>query len=311
MSNHTYFDWGHFFNFLRFLGLAPYEKTKMGDYNVSKIFQFYSLMIALLVSIYFYFGYEMIKGYVDGENLLSITFILLDILGFTFASIFCILATVYKSAQLSFLVNKIIKTNKNVNKLFTFEIKNRHGLGIFIYSAIQNLSYIGYFVMYVISVKSSNLVYYLKCLLSFLTGLIFVASDINFLIFLNNSFIIFNKINYIIYSKKNLRMKNLKKTYLKACDIVDLINKCFSKMLLVLVVIEFSGLVFIVYFNNKHDSKGFSFAPIFWFLTYILKLLVKVVNGRSVKIEVKYKKEIWPFNEKFNNKILEVVFEFI
>lgn len=289
MSENTYFDWGNLFNFLRLMGLAPYERTETGNYNVSKKFQLYSFTIAFLVSLFFYFDDGIIKGYLDGENLLSIAFLLLNVLGYTFASVFCILATVYNVTQFSFLINKIIELNKDLDKSPILRTKNRYGFKLYLYCICQGFLFITNNIIYIISEKNRNLVYYFTCILTSLTGQAFVATDINFVIFVNNSFIIFKKINCVLYLKKNLsNLKTLRKTCSKACDINDLINKCFSEMLLVLVTTEFSALVFLVYFKNKHDSRGFTAVPIFWLLTYFLKLFIKIESGRSVKSEVKY-----------------------
>lgn len=288
MSEHTYIIWGNFFNFLRFTGLAPYEKTKTGTYIVCKKFQIYSLFISLLNFSYFLLDYQIIMRYMEGENILSIIFILLDMLGYNFAFILCVLTIIYKSSELSFLINRIIKINKSFQKLASLEFKNSYVFGINLYFFTQNILFLSLSITDNIRENIWDINHFLKAFFSLLAGQIFIFTDINILFFMNNSFIIFRGINLLILKKDLKYSKIFLRFHNKACDIVDLINKCFSEVLFVFVAVEFSSLVFVVHFKNKHGSDEYDSMSlsIHWFLLYFAKLFIKVAYGRSVKIEV-------------------------
>lgn len=152
MSENTYFDWGHSFNFLRLTGLAPFKKTKQGKYLVSQKLKLYSFILFLIALLNFPANYQMlIKSDVEKENFLSIAFILFDISGYTIASIFSILITHYKSSVMCNLINKIIKTKENLNKMSKLKIKNYFLFGAYFSFAIENVLFVAYSIIAAIS----------------------------------------------------------------------------------------------------------------------------------------------------------------
>lgn len=293
MSDTTHFVWGNFFNVLRFSGLAPFKKTKTEFYEVStKLLYFSLIFVVLIFLIYIAFDVKVVVDFMKGKDFYSDAFILISLLGFSWQCIFALLIISYKSSLICDLLNKIVKLKKKLKVLMHCEMKEIFlRANISMYYIAEYLALIADSSVLLIQNKSWRL----GPFFDFFISLVFIAVEFNFVLYVNNSLIIFEKINFGLSKKKllvnGLRVKMLRAIHFQACEIVELINKCFSEMLLVFVATEFATLVYEIHFRNDNDDDKWRsyMKSAFWFLFYAMKLINKVGNCERVYAEVSSK----------------------
>lgn len=277
--NNDNFVWSFFFPILRLNGIAPFIKSRTKNYSLSYKWLACNLLIILYSFFMTYVCYMNTRKYFKGENNFSKVFVFANVIGYPFSfglSMFLIFVRRFKFLETT---NKINSLHGKIIRVKSESVPSDIAIhGFFVYYLFDTVKAIMFpYIFWKIHGERRFLV---------LFGLWFMdqgfkSQDVYFAVFIFNLKSIIGRVNLCMIKKRkcfNLIsiLRKLRIINIKVLDAVELVNDCFSEIALISFALNFTGLVYSVYFlmlNLGGDMKyEISF---YWCSFFFFRLVVQ------------------------------------
>lgn len=304
-----HFQWGNLLFIFRISGITPYLKNELGEFKVSKFLYFWCLIIVMLTITFYSYVSKNVVRFFKGD-LITDAFAVYNTIGGYFTCVFCHCILLYNYLDMANIINttedilKKVLPRKNVNWL----------QGIFV---LDLLVAAGNFYLQISN--KPNLIGPLSAVL--LVHYYLLLFHVIFAMFVWNIEISFREINLkiceeIVYFSRNSklmqilwrsnlknfqnllwnRVKTRRSIYLSLCDLVILVDVCFSNTNSLLIAASFCSMIyssFLVYdaLQNKFANNFLQvIMGLYRVSSNILKLvaLLKVCSGAEKEVSLTF-----------------------